>query len=150
MSETYQTKYQMNFHPGSNCVVLNDAQFHQPVTLNAGGGVKGLPTTAKEIKDAIERLDSEGVLVEDMQWWAIYRVLTEYKGYNANKSDFCKVIENMEIQTRVKCIYNNWRNVQPNRLKGKPASWLGLRDSASAAERKQIEVAEKLMEYLEI
>ena len=71
MSETFQTKYQMNFHPGSNCVVLNDAQFHQPVTLNAGGGVKGLPTTAKEIKEAIERLDSEGVLVEDTQWWAV-------------------------------------------------------------------------------
>ena len=140
----------MIFHPGSNCVVLNDAQFHQPVTLNAGGGVKGLPTTAKEIKDAIERLDKEGVLVDDTQWWAVYRVLSEYKGYNTNKSDFCKTIEAMEIQTRVKCIYNNWRNVQPSRLKGKPASWLGLRDSASAAERKQIEVAEKLMEYLEI
>ena len=140
----------MIFHPGSNCVVLNDAQFHQPVTLNAGGGVKGLPTTAKEIKDAIERLDKEGVLVDDTQWWAVYRVLSEYKGYNTNKSDFCKTIEAMEIQTRVKCIYNNWRNVQPNRLKGRPASWLGLRDSASAAERKQIEVAEKLMEYLEI
>ena len=150
MNETFQTKYQMNFHPGSNCVVLNDAQFHQPVTLNAGGGVKGLPTTAKEIKDAIERLDKEGVLVDDTQWWAVYRVLSEYKGYNTNKSDFCKTIEAMEIQTRVKCIYNNWRNVQPNRLKGRPASWLGLRDSASAAERKQIEVAEKLMEYLEI
>ena len=150
MSDTYQNKYQMIFHPGSNCVVLNDAQFHQPVTLNAGGGLKGLPTTAKEIKDAIERLDKEGVLVDDTQWWAVYRVLSEYKGYNTNKSDFCKTIEAMEIQTRVKCIYNNWRNVQPNRLKGKPASWLGLRDSASAAERKQIEVAEKLMEYLEI
>lgn len=150
MSDTYQTKYQMIFHPGSNCVVLNDAQFHQPVTLNAGGGVKGLPTTAKEIKEAIEQLDKEGVLVEDTQWWAVYRVLSEYKGYNTNKSDFCKTIEAMEIQTRVKCIYNNWRNVQPNRLKGKPASWLGLRNSASAAERKQIEVAEKLMEYLEI
>ena len=137
----------MIFHPGSNCVVLNDAQFHQPVTLNAGGGVKGLPTTAKEIKEAIERLDEEGVLTEDTQWWAIFRVLTEYKGYNTNKSDFCKTIE---IQTRVKCNYNNWRNVQPNRLKGKPETWLSLRDSASATERKQIEVAEKLMEYLEI
>ena len=150
MNETFQTKYQMIFHPGSNCVVLNDAQFHQPVTLNAGGGVKGLPTTAKEIKEAIERLDKEGVLVDDTQWWAVYRVLSEYKGYNTNKSDFCKTIEAMEIHTRVKCIYNNWRNVLLNRLKGKPASWLGLRDSASAAERKQIEVAEKLMEYLEI
>ena len=150
MSETFQTKYQMIFHPGSNCVVLNDAQFHQPVTLNAGGGVKGLPTTAKEIKDAIERLDSEGVLVEDTQWWAVYRVLSEYKGYNTNKSDFCKVIENMEIETRVKCNYNNWRNISISRLKGKPETWLSLRDSASAAERKQIEVAEKLMEYLEI
>jgi hypothetical protein len=88
--------------------------------------------------------------VDDTQWWAVYRVLSEYKGYNTNKSDFCKTIEAMEIQTRVKCIYNNWRNVQPNRLKGKPETWLSLRDSASAAERKQIEVAEKLMEYLEI
>ena len=140
----------MIFHPGSNCVVLNDAQFHQPVTLNAGGGVKGLPTTAKEIKEAIERLDSEGVLVEDTQWWAIYRVLTEYKGYNANKSEFCKVMEAMEIETRVKCNYNNWRHISISRLKGKPETWLSLRDSASAAERKQIEVAEKLMEYLEI
>ena len=112
--------------------------------------MKGLPTTAKEIKDAIERLDKEGVLVDDTQWWAVYRVLSEYKGYNTNKSDFCKTIEAMEIHTRVKCIYNNWRNVQPNRLKGKPETWLSLRDSASAAERKQIEVAEKLMEYLEI
>ena len=150
MNETFQTKYQMIFHPGSNCVVLNDAQFHQPVTLNAGGGVKGLPTTAKEIKEAIERLDKEGVLVEDTQWWAVYRVLSEYKGYNTNKSDFCKTIEAMEIQTRVKCNYNNWRNISISRLKGNPATWLSLRDSASAAERKQIEVAEKLMEYLEI
>ena len=150
MNETFQTKYQMIFHPGSNCVVLNDAQFHQPVTLNAGGGVKGLPTTAQEIKEAIERLDKEGVLVDDTQWWAVYRVLSEYKGYNTNKSDFCKTIEAMEIHTRVKCNYNNWRNVTTNRLKGKPETWLSLRESVSTAEKKQIEVAEKLMEFLEI
>lgn len=149
MNETYQIKYQNNFEKGCNCVVINDAQFHQPVTLNAGS-VKGLPTTARDIKDAIERLDKEGVLVDDTQWWAIYRVLTAYKDYNTNKADFCKTMESMDIQTSVKCKYDNWRNVSISRLTGKPETWLSLRGSASAAEKKQIEVAERLMEYLEI
>lgn len=35
-AETYQNKYNMVFHENANCTVMNDVQFHQPVTIVSG------------------------------------------------------------------------------------------------------------------
>ena len=89
MPETYQNKYQQVFHENSNCIVMNDPVFQQPVTLNAGQ-VKGLPLTAQKVKEALEALDQEGLLGSDTLWWAVYRVLTMPEfGYPTSKPEFC-------------------------------------------------------------
>lgn len=35
-AETFQNKYNMVFHENANCTVMNDVQFHQPVTIVSG------------------------------------------------------------------------------------------------------------------
>lgn len=149
MADTYQSKYQQIFHENANCVVMNDPQFHAPVTLNAGQA-KGLPPTSEKIKSALEQLDRDGALTDDIQWWAIYRVLTAHCGYPTGKADFCKVIENLELDVKAKCEYHNWRNVAPGHLKVHVDTWKDLKDGLTTAESKQACVAIKLMEILQL
>ena len=147
MAETYQTKYQFNIHPNANCTIINDAQFHGAVTFNAGLQ-HGLPPTVEKVKEAIETLDSEGVLTNANQWWAIYRVLTDLYGYDKNMRAFCKVVENMEASTTIKCDYNKWRNVNWANLTSRVDTWQGKSEMLSQAEQSQVKVAARLMELL--
>lgn len=148
MADTYQSKYQQNFHENCNCIIMNDPEFHAPVTLNAGQ-TKGLPPTSEKIKKALETLDKEGVLTADVQWWAIYRVLTAHCGYPSAKTDFCKVIDNLELDMNVKCIFSNWRNYTSSHLKGHVDTWADIKDTLTTAESNQVNVALKLMELLQ-
>ena len=147
MKETYQTKYQFNIHPNANCTIINDAQFHGAVTFNAGQQ-NGLPPTIQKVKEAIEKLDSERVLTNANQWWAIYRVLTDLYGYDKNMTAFCKVVENMKTNTTIKCDYNKWRNVSLPHLTSRVDTWHGKLEMLSQAEQSQVKVAVKLMELL--
>lgn len=148
MAETYQNKYQQVFEKGSNCVVMNDPQFHQPVTLYAGGGVKGLPPTSQRVKEAIEQLDKEGLLTEDTLWWGIYRVLTlpEF-GYPKSKPEFCKAIDNLEVKVTRVCKYDNWRSVQVHKLTASPDLWEAV-ENLGDAESRQRRIALRLLELL--
>lgn len=104
MAETYQSKYQQVFYKDANCIVMNDPQFHQPVTFHTGQA-KGLPPTSQKVKEAIETLDKEGLLTDDTLWYAIYRVLTMPEfGYPTGKSEFCKTIENLGVEVSHKCV----------------------------------------------
>lgn len=147
MAETYQNKYQQNFEKGSNCIVMNDPQFHQPVTFHAGQ-VKGLPPTSQKVKDAIETLDKEGLLTDDTLWYAIYRVLTMPEfGYPTSKPEFCKTIENLGVEVSHKCVYNNWRNQSPHKLTSSPDNWASV-ENLGDAEVRQRKVGLRLLELL--
>ena len=147
MAETYQNKYQQVFHENANCIVMNDPQFHQPVTFNAGQ-VKGMPPTAQKVKDAIEVVDKEGLLTDDKLWWAIYRVLTMPQfGFPTSKPEFCKAVENLSPEVTHKCTYNNWRNVTVHHLAAAPDKWESI-DNLGESEAKQRSVALRLLEIL--
>ena len=148
MGETYQTKYQFNIHPNANCTIINDAQFLGEVTFYAGQQ-KGLPPTQQKVKEAIERLDKEGVMTNSNQWWAIYRVLTDLHGFDKNMRAFCKVMENMDASTTIRCDYNKWRNVNWANLTSRVDTWQGKSELLSQAEQSQVKVAVRLMELLE-
>lgn len=145
----YQNKYQQVFHENSNCTILNDPQFHQPVTFNTGG-VKGLPPHSQKIKDAIECVEKDGLLSEDILWWAIFRVLNDCCQFPNKKPDFCKAIDSLNLDVKRKCEYNNWRNVTPSILKGHVETWPSLKDCVQGSEKKQLEVGISLMKYLGI
>lgn len=55
MDEKYQNKYQQVFHESANCIVMNDAQFLQPVTLNAG------EVSSSEFKNKLDEWQSNNV-----------------------------------------------------------------------------------------
>ena len=99
-------------------------------------------------KEAIETLDSVGVLTNANHWWAIYRVLTDLYGYDKNMRAFCKVVENMEASTTIKCDYNKWRNVNWANLTSRVDTWQGKSEMLSQAEQSQVKVAARLMELL--
>lgn len=137
----------MVFHENSNCIVMNDPQFHQAVTFNAGQ-TKGLPPTSQKVKEAIETLEKEGILTDDKQWWAIYRVLTMSQfGYPTSKPEFCKVIENMQPEVAHKCNYTNWRSVNVHHLVPAPDKWECI-ENLSETESKQKKVGLRLLELL--
>lgn len=149
MPETYQNKYQQVFHENSNCIVMNDPVFQQPVTLNAGQ-VKGLPLTAQKVKEALEALDQEGLLGSDTLWWAVYRVLTMPEfGYPTSKPEFCKAIENLGASLTRKCVYDNWRNVTPHRLVAAPDKWESI-ENLGEAESRQRKAGMRLLELLRV
>lgn len=145
--EKYNSKYQIIFEKGANCIVMNDPQFHQPVTFHAGQQ-KGLPTTSQKVKEAIERLDSEGLLTDDTLWYAIYRVLTMPEfGYPTSKPEFCKTIENLGVEVSHKCVYNNWRNQSPHKLAPAPDHWESL-ENLGDAEVRQRKAGLRLLDLL--
>lgn len=147
MQETFQNKYHMVFEKDSNCIVMNDPQFHGSVTFNAGQ-TKGLPPTSEKVKAAIETLDKEGLLTEDTLWYAIYRVLKmpQY-GYPTSKPEFCKTIENLKLEVSHSCVYNNWRNVSPHKLTSSPEHWESV-ENLGDAEVRQRKVGLRLLDLL--
>lgn len=147
MSDTYQSKYTQNFAENCNCVIINDPHYHAPVTINAGQA-KNLPVSSEKIKEAIETCDKEGLITKCTQWWAIYRVLTDKYGYPKSKSDFQSVIENLEVNTSVKIVYDNWRNVTHPRLIGNVDTWQSLSGKLTPIEQDMYKLAERLMELL--
>lgn len=148
MSETYTNKYNMVFHENANCTVINDAHYHAPVTI-ISGKTHGTTPTSEKIKAAIEKLEEEELLVNGTHWWAIYRVLTAKFNYPRNKTDFCKVIEKLNVNVKTKCVYDLWRRVTTTHLNGDPDTWGALTESLSPAEQGQLRVAVTLMRLLE-
>lgn len=72
----------------------------------------GNTPTEQQVKKAVESIDAEGTLTEDRQWFAIYKVLTQYCGYPTNMSLFCKNIAALQMTPlNHPCVYDNWRRV---------------------------------------
>ena len=111
----------------------------------------------KEIKDALEELqkvkDEQGeFLMHDLdQWYAVFRVLSHFCGYPKKPKDFEKTMKNIGTDAfRIPCKYENFRKVTLNKLPQNVALWKQYVNSADQYSLKQIVVAIKLIELLDL
>ena len=117
-----------------------------------------LHASEEEIKDAIlallEATDEDGhrIFSEKGQWYAVYKVLSECHGYPTNIREFCDIMKNWGMDgVSPACAYENIRKI-PNQIlipTNKVTLWHNYQDKAEAKFKKQIVVANKLMELLE-
>lgn len=107
----------------------------------------------ERVKKAIETLDAEGTITEDRQWFAIYKVLTQYCGYPTNMSLFCKNIEVLKLKPlNHPCKYDNWRRigrVTPH-LARNVDLWKNNKEEHSSLEAELNTVAQRLIVLLTI
>ena len=122
-------------------------------------GSKEIPLTIsdKEIKSALVKLqeakDEEGKLImyDHDQWYAIFRVLSQFCGYPTKPKDFETTMKNIgSDEFRIPCKYDNYRKVALNKLPLDVALWKQYVNSADQYSLKQLKVAIKLMELLNI
>lgn len=104
------------------------------------------------ISDLMDARDVDGkyILTSKIQWFAIYRVLTDKCGYPAVMSDFCKRIENEGLaDLRIPCDYESMRPASQNlaKLSRSVDQWDQLR-SISASYSRQVQVADYLLKRL--
>ena len=111
----------------------------------------------KEIKEALEELqevkdEKDEFLMHDFdQWYAVYRVLYQFCGYPIKPKEFEKTMKNIGADDfRLPCKYENFRKVVLNQLPQNVALWKQYINSASQYSLKQILVAIKLMELLNL
>ena len=111
----------------------------------------------KNIKNAIEELlkakDEQGnyIMHDKDQWYAVFRVLNHYCGYPAKPKDFEITMKNIGTDTlRLPCNYENFRKVALNQLPKNVSLWKQFINKADQYSLKQINVATKLMELLNL
>lgn len=141
---------------------LNGAQI---IAMNTGEVYyqkygEGTPTRSKteeDVKNAIGKLmdardEQNRFLIHDQdQWYAIFRVLSTFCGYPQSAPDFSRTMENLGMnEMRVPCRYDSFRKVTPHQLPQSVALWHQYQNTADQHSRKQVVVALKLMELLEI
>ena len=116
------------------------------------------PFSEEEIKEAILALleatdeDSHRIFIEKGQWYAVYKVLSECHGYPTNIREFCDIMKNWGMDKMAPaCTYNSVRKIPSDipRSTTKVALWNNYKDKADEKFKKQISVANKLMEMLE-
>ena len=86
-----------------------------------------------------------------MQWYAVYKVLSECHGYPNKISEFCDVMKNWGMdKVTPACSYESVKKVPSNIAKAmeKVTLWHNYIDKADDKFKKQIVVAMKLMEML--
>ena len=117
-----------------------------------------LHASEEEIKDAIlallEATDEDGhrIFSEKGQWYGVYKVLSECYGYPNNIREFCDIMKNWGMDgVSPACAYNSVRKIPSDVPKSttKVALWNNYKDKADEKFKKQISVANKLMEMLE-
>ena len=116
-----------------------------------------LTVSDKEMKSVLEKLqeakDENGkyIMYDYDQWYAIFRVLSKFCGYPTKPKDFETTMKNIgSDEFRIPCIYDNYRKVTLNKLPQNVALWKQYINSADQYSLKQIKVAMKLMELLNI
>ena len=121
------------------------------------GKDSSLSVSDKDIKTAIEELqamqdDNDEYLMHDLdQWYAIFRVLSQFCGYPKKPKDFELTMKNIGADGfRLPCKYDNFRKVTLNKLPQNVALWKQYVNSADQYSLKQIKVAIKLMDLLYI
>ena len=110
-----------------------------------------------KIKEALEVLlsatdeDGHKLLVQNNQWYAVFRVLSEYCEYPSTMKDFCRVMTDMGMdEVNPPCKYDSIKKVptEITQLACKVNLWHSYRNKSTAQAKKQIEVALKLMDIL--
>lgn len=116
-----------------------------------------LSVSDKDIKSAIEELqkiqdDNGEYLMHDLdQWYAVFRVLSQFCGYPKKPKDFELTMKNIGADDfRLPCKYDNFRKVALNQLPQNVSLWKQYVNTADQYSLKQIKVVIKLMELLHI
>lgn len=125
----------MVFHENSNCVVMNDVHFNQPVTLNAGevnglslkeqilGQVKAGDYSDLELAlKAVEAMALEGRFKPQKNYMAAYRLIEEFYAPGMETAEFCRLMEKKTTLTpelmpkndNIRKIYFEKKNRYPN------------------------------------
>lgn len=147
-------------------LVLEKHVEHEVGNVEAGGigiqiisGGKDAPLTIsdKDIKKAIEELleakDEMGkfIMHDFDQWYAVFRVLSQFCGYPTKAKDFETTMKNIGAdEFRLPCRYENFRKVTLHKLPQNVSLWKQYVNSADQYSLKQLSVAIKLMEILHI
>ena len=117
-----------------------------------------LHASEEETKEAIlallEATDDDGkkIFTEKSQWYAVYKVLSECHGYPTNIREFCDIMKNWGMdEVSPACSYNSVRRIPSDISKSttKVALWNNYKSKADEKFKKQIIVANQLMEMLE-
>ena len=127
------------------------------IGIQINGTCKKLTKTEEEIYTAIENLqkdkNDEGkfIMYDFDQWYAIFRVLSQFCGYPSKPKDFEKSMRNIgSDDLRIPCKYDNFRKVTLNKLPMNVALWSQYLKTADQYSQKQLIVAITLMEKLNI
>lgn len=154
----------MHFHDQSMImkvgnIITGGTHYHYSNEKETKDDKPSLTHSEVKIKDALietlEATDENGkkIFTEKRQWYAVYRVLSDYCGYPKNMKEFADLMCNLDLDDNYpECIYNAFRRVptETTKLGNKLALWHNYRNSADERTRRQIAVAMKLMELLEI
>ena len=121
------------------------------------GDRKKLTRTEEDVYAALETLqddkDDEGnyIMFQSEQWYAVFRVLSQFCGYPTKAKDFEKTMINLgSDDLRIPCKYENFRKVTLNKLPQNVALWPQYINTADQYSKKQIDVAIVLMKELNI
>lgn len=125
-AETFQNKYNMVFHENANCTVMNDVQFHQPVTIVSGDKTflneTQMPSNAPaEVEDELLAILQDQKLYEETVKWAATcrkpkdlqnRVCHTLKqnGFRRFNKDFVEAL--IPHLTNYECDKTDYRNIQ--------------------------------------
>ena len=150
-------------------IVMNGITINGPMfDIHDNGTVNNYFTTSSEDKRMnaseekmkktllalLDATDKEGnrIFTEKGQWYAVYKVLSECHGYPTNIREFCDIMKNWGMDgVSPACDYESIRKI-PNNVAfptQKVTLWHNYQDKAEAKFKKQIVVANKLMELLE-
>lgn len=132
-----------------NGVVKNYFATTSDSSMNASeDGIKSALLALLEATDEEDRQ----LFTEKGQWYAVYKVLSECHGYPTNIREFCDIMKNWGMDgVSPACDYESIRKI-PNNVAfptQKVSLWHNYQDKAEAKFKKQIVVANKLMELLE-
>lgn len=145
--------------------VLEKNVDYEVANVEAGGiGIQinngkkcSLSVSDKDIKSVIEELqaiqdDGSEYLMHDLdQWYAVFRVLSQFCGYPKKPKDFELTMKNIGADNfRLPCKYDNFRKVALNQLPQNVSLWKQYVNTADQYSLKQIKVAIKLMDLLHI
>ena len=122
-----------------------------------GKGETSLTVSDNEIKTALEQLQeakdeqNKYIMHDSDQWYAVFRVLSYYCGYPSKPKDFERVMKNIGTDDlRLPCVYENFRKVPLGQLPNNVSLWSNYANIANQQTQKQLKVAMKLMEILDV
>lgn len=139
---------------GAQIIAVNEGEvYYQKYGAETSVATK----TEKDIIKAIDKLmnmkneDGAYIMKDQQQWYAIFRVLSSYCGFPKSAADFEKTMTNLGANDmRIPCKYESFRKVVPHQLPQNVALWGQYQNVADQYSQKQVVVAVKLMDLLEI